>query len=302
MGSFSLVRGYALRATRLDGCGSPVLGPDSTVATEGFISVGLTSNTEQGEAISVTNAAGKPCVLDEPQPKFVNFSVEVQFCGVNPELLAMMTGMPVRLNAAGDEIVGFSVNDDVDVTATGFGLEMWSKVPQDECDESGEEAYGYMLLPFLKGGVLGDFSVENGAVNFTMTGARTKKGSQWGAGPYDVVRDETGQPGPLNEPVVTGDHLITEVTTVAPPDVSDDSAAALGVAATGATAGTPGTATPANSYFPANHAELVAGAAGDHGEDVTASPATAWTTGQRIVLRDGSTAHWDGDSWETGAA
>jgi hypothetical protein len=295
MGSFSLVRGYALRAVRLDGCGAPVLGPDSVVTTEGFISVGLTSNTEQGEAISVTNAAGKPCVLDEPSPKFVNFSVEVQFCGVNPELLAMMTGMPVRLNAAGDEIVGFKVNDEVNVDATGFSTELWSKVPQDECDESGEEAYGYMLMPFLKGGVLGDFSVENGAVNFTMTGARTKKGSQWGAGPFDVVRDESGNPGPLNEPVVKGDHLITEVTTVPPPSVEDDSGQALGVEATTAVAGTPGTFTPANSYPPADFDALLA-------DPLTASPNTAWTTGQRIILRDGSSANWSGTVWEAGAA
>jgi hypothetical protein len=66
------------------------------------------------------------------------------------------------------------------------------------------------------------------------------------------------------------------------------------VEATGATAGTPGTFTPSGSIAPANLAELIA--------EVTASPTTAWTTGQNVVLLDASTAHWDGDSWETGAA
>ena len=35
---------------------------------------------------------------------------------------------------------------------------------------------------------------------------------------------------------------------------------------------------------------------------ITASPSTAWTTGQYAVLGDGSEAHWDGDSWEAGRA
>jgi hypothetical protein len=302
MGSFSLVRGRALRATRLNGCGAPVLGPDSVVATEGFISVALTSNTEAGEAISVTNAAGKVCVNDTPTPKFVNYGVEVQFCGVNPALITLMTGQPARLNAAGDAVVGFAVNDEVNVDDSGFALELWSGVPVEECDESGEATYGYMLLPFIKGGTLGDFTVENAAVNFSMTGAQSKRGSGWGVGPFDVVRDESNVAGPLNVAVTAGDHLIVEVTTVPPPAVDDDDPQALGVPATGAVAGIPGDPTPANSYFPKDLAELIAGAGGDHGVAVVANPATAWTAGQHIILRDGSLAHWTSAAWAAGAA
>lgn len=63
--------------------------------------------------------------------------------------------------------------------------------------------------------------------------------------------------------------------------------------ATGATAGTPGTFTPAGATPPAN----LAGLAG-----VTASPSTAWTTGQYVVLGDASHAHWDGTAWAAGDA
>lgn len=65
-------------------------------------------------------------------------------------------------------------------------------------------------------------------------------------------------------------------------------------AATGATAGTPGSFTPSGSTPPANLAALQA-------SGIVASPNTAWTTGQSVNLGTGS-AHWDGDSWETGAA
>ena len=66
------------------------------------------------------------------------------------------------------------------------------------------------------------------------------------------------------------------------------------VAATGAAPGTgAGTYTPAGATPPVNLAALTG---------VVANPATAWTTGQRIVLGDGSLAHWTGTAWAAGAA
>lgn len=287
---FSLVRGRAMRVTRLDGCGRVALGPESQVSTEGFISVGLTANTEEGETISVTNAAGNICILDEPAPKFTGYSVEVQFCGVDPQLFTLMTGQPLVLNADGDA-VGFRVNSGISADESGFAMELWSNVPVAACDASGGASYGYFLIPFVQGGTLGDVTIENGAINFTLSGASSKDGSEWGVGPYDVVRDETNAAAPLMEVIDSKDHLHLELTTVAPPTPSCG-AAAVGVAATGATAGAPGTFTPANSYG-ADLADLT---------DVTATPATAWTTGQHVVLSDGSSAHWDGDSWNAGVA
>lgn len=294
MSKFSLVRGRAMRVTRLDGCGRVALGEDAQISTDGFISVGLTANNEEGEAISVTNAAGNICVLDEPPPKFTGYGVEVQFCGVDPELFTLMTGQPIVLNAAGDDVVGFRVNSQVKVDELGFALELWSTVPVAACDVSGGSSYGYFLLPFLQGGVLGDFTVENGAINFTLTGATSKDGSEWGVGPYDVVRDVGNAAAPLNEPIESGDHLHMQLTTVPPPEPSDGFGA-LGVEATGATAGTPATLTPANSYPPADLEDAQSG-------DFTATPATAWATGQYVVLGDGTNAYWDGTAWVAGIA
>lgn len=66
------------------------------------------------------------------------------------------------------------------------------------------------------------------------------------------------------------------------------------VAATGVTAGAPGSFTPSGATVPANLTALQA--AGALGET------DAWTTGQHVVLGDASQAHWDGDSWAAGAA
>ena len=65
--------------------------------------------------------------------------------------------------------------------------------------------------------------------------------------------------------------------------------------ATGATAGTPGALTPGGAETPYTLHQLRAWG-------VVASPGTAWTTGQRIVLGDGATAHWNGTAWTAGNA
>ncbi|QXE37121.1 hypothetical protein KQY30_25785 [Streptomyces sp. GMY02] len=66
-----------------------------------------------------------------------------------------------------------------------------------------------------------------------------------------------------------------------------------GTVATGATAGIPGSFTPAGAVAPANLAELVS---------VIATPSTAWTTGQYVILGDSSKASWSGSAWVTDPA
>jgi len=66
------------------------------------------------------------------------------------------------------------------------------------------------------------------------------------------------------------------------------------IVATGAGPGTGnGSFTPAGATPPANLAALAG---------VTATPATAWTSGQFIVLADGTKAYWDGAAWVAGQA
>lgn len=290
MAQYSLIRGRALRVTRLDGCGNPAPGPDSVVASKGFISVGLTANTEEGEAISVPNANGDICISDIPAPKFTGYSLEISLCGVNPNLVNLLTNQPLVYDGATTPApIGFRMNSGVDVDSSGFALELWSGVPAAACVPGQAQQYGYLLIPFIKGGVLGDLTVENGPVNFNVTGARSKDGSGWGVGPYNVTLNGTGVSSPLLKTIDAKDHLHVQVTSV-PPPVTGADFTALGVAATSATAGTPGTYVPAGSYGRASMADLLA-------TPLTASPTTAWTAGQYITNRDGSRARWTGTVW-----
>jgi hypothetical protein len=65
------------------------------------------------------------------------------------------------------------------------------------------------------------------------------------------------------------------------------------VTATGATSGAPGSFTPAGASIPASLAAMTG---------ITASPVTAWVTGNYVNLGDASKAHWSGTAWVAGMA
>jgi hypothetical protein len=215
--SFPLVRGRTMRVSALDGCGVPDFGPDNLVVTEGFVSVALTANVSEPEEIVVTNAGGKTCVRDAGSPEFQGYGVEITFCDVTPCLFSLVTGQPVYLGGAGGtEDIGFRMNSDTDLTAKAFALEVWMGVPGVACSGAAG-AYGYLLLPFLAGGVVGDFTVENAAITFTVTGAVTKDGNGWGIGPHDVVYSSGTTPAQLPTALDPNDHLLAIYTEMPPP-------------------------------------------------------------------------------------
>lgn len=217
---FSPVRGRVMRVTRLDGCGRPVYGDDSVAVSDGFVSVAFTANTDEGDEISVTNAAGRTCVQEAAIVSLTGYSVEVEFCQVDPALFAILTGQSAEVDAFGFA-AGFRVNTAVSSADSAFALEVWTGVPGVACGpdaDAGVQASGYLLLPYLQGGTFGDFTVENDAISFTVTGATTRSGSGWGVGPYDVIRETDGTVAPLTVPIANDDHLLVRFTDVAAPD------------------------------------------------------------------------------------
>jgi hypothetical protein len=63
------------------------------------------------------------------------------------------------------------------------------------------------------------------------------------------------------------------------------------IVATGATAGLPGTFTPAGATPPQALANMTG---------IVASPGTNWTVGQHVELGNGSDVHWNGTAWTAG--
>ena len=115
----------------------------------------------------------------------------------------------------------------------------------------------------------------------------------------DDCRDDT--PPPVIDPRATeptpgwsNGNTTPIVFAQSPPvDMSIPGWSNNGPASTGATAGIPGAWTPANSDPPNKFTSM---------NTITASPATAWTTGQYVLLGDGTFAHWGGAAWTSGKA
>lgn len=216
----SLVRGRRIRVTREDSCGRVVYGDDSQVVSSGFISVNFTANTTETDEINVTNANGETCVYEASQSQLAGYGIEIAFCRVDPELASIVTGQPVVIGADGETIIGFDIDTKIRIDDVNFGFEMWMGVNAsgEACDTSGAKKLGYLLLPYLSGGILSDFTVENNAVTFTLTGARTKDGNSWGRGPYqDIMLTSGGVAGPMVSPVSTTTALrLIEVDVDAP--------------------------------------------------------------------------------------
>lgn len=185
----SLVRGRVARVTRLDGCGRFIYGEYNQAVTDGIITVAFTSNTNSTDEISVVKMDGKRCIYEPSLPELSGYSIDVTFCAVEPEIFEIITGQTLVFDAFG-RTVGIEMDTKIKLDDKGFGFELWAGSGNtDACeDEEADGEFGYVLLPRLQGGVLGDFSVENGAVNFVITGAATRDGNQWGRGPYAVDR------------------------------------------------------------------------------------------------------------------
>lgn len=217
--SFPLLRGRTMRATKLNGCGVPVAAADSVATTDGYVSVALTAQINEAEEIEVKNANGQVCVRDPGCAEFKGYNVEIVFCNVDPCLYAMLTGQDTLNDAAGGAI-GFRMNSKKKACDYAFALEVWSGVPGVACQGQSADSgsFGYVVLPFVRAGVIGDFTIENAAINFTMTGAVTLDGNTWLAGPYDVYSDGVLAAGPLPEELDENDHLAVIYTTVPPPD------------------------------------------------------------------------------------
>lgn len=219
---FAPVLGKRIRVTELDQCGNyPESGSEDTViVTDGFISVNLSAEVEDGTEIIQRNASGALCVNERLSNSFKRFNVEITFCGVNPELMARVTNAEVYLDYE-ENSAGFTIGEgDIDKK---FALELWTGLSGQACLPGQEEASGYLLLPFVNSGTPGDLTIDGeNAVTFSMSGAYTEGGSPWGTGPFEVVAGEGGDPAVLPTPLDPGDHLLLIDTGVAPPPHSDD--------------------------------------------------------------------------------
>lgn len=295
--TFSMIGAVVARLTKLDECGRIDYGDRSRIVTEGFVTVAATADIDEGDAVEVPNANGKVVARRAAQPKNNGWTVEITWVGVHPDALNFSTAQPTKVNGVGD-VAGIAVDEDVDASDANYALELWSTVGDgDPCAPSGGVAVPYVLFPWLRGGTVGDFTAENDAINFVSSNCHSKAGHAWDEGPYMVDVDATAAPIPLADPMAPSETLLSILVGLNPPEPGLDGAIPLddpaATASTGATAGSPGSFTPANSFRPETIDDMTG---------ITATPATAWTAGQFVMMQDGNPAYWNGTAWVAGIA
>lgn len=217
----TLIQGTRLRATLIDECGAPIGGACSQFVTDGFVSVAMTDNIEAPDEFKVKNAGGVFCVNQRSKPELNWIDTVITLCKVNPELFGFLTGSPLVYDDTSPTpiAVGFGTDSDQYATAS-LALELWTnlgKVRGAAACGAGGTQFGYLLLPWLIEGTLGDLTIENGPVSFVVT-TITSEGNDWGTGPYDVVNDVNGDPSPLLAAIPTTRHRHLQLTSLAPPD------------------------------------------------------------------------------------
>lgn len=211
----------AVRVTKLNSCGTPVDSTCSYATSTGVISLAMTNEDQDRQEYLQLNGQGKICVLEttEAQLKWIN--VELQFCNVDPELFNIILSESLVLNdlTPTPKAIGWDTTTVAPLTSY-FGLEGWTNTGSDACSDN-QPDYGYFVMPFVIGAQLSDVTLENGNINFTVTG-RTKDKSLWGTGPYNVRLIEAagptfGFPAPLLTAVGATLHRRMFWTELPPP-------------------------------------------------------------------------------------
>ena len=225
---WSPIRGKRMRLTRLTNTAAPdTTGTAAMGCSAGFVVVKITPNYDDGERIQLKTADNRFGINEPGERVLLNAAADIQFVGVDPDLFTLITGQPAVVDAAGKG-VGMRLSGGAPIT-NGFALEVWTGIAGNSAAMGdGGSAWGYFLLPFLHGGKVSEFSIENGAASFSLS-TESRENPAWGTGPYDVVDtsvvEGTVTPGPLLESIDPLDHVHMQYTTIAPPAAIDGLAA-----------------------------------------------------------------------------
>lgn len=210
-----LAEGDVVRVTRVDSCGVPVEGYDNAFVDDCWASVLMAPNIEAGTDVDFRSMSGRSCGFKRGCPSFRGFDLTGEFFSASPEMIEILTGSPLVLDFNGDP-VGWT---DCSVACTsGFALEIWQNVVGEECPTDGSDGlWFYWLLPWVTNGVLGDVTVNQEGVTFSLTG-NTRASGGWSLGPWDVVdNDGAGAAGPLLAELGSDCHRLGQLVTITPP-------------------------------------------------------------------------------------
>jgi len=293
----SSIRAERLRVSKLTSGGAPLAGPDSGYVSDAQVSVDVSLEIEEGDEIIQKNGAGRLCATFKDVDRIKSATVDIDLCQLDAELLAMLTGGVV----IGTPPTGFmppSGTEDLDIRVC---VEVWTRAweggRQAVMPDGTTAAFWHYVFPSVKF-TTGDFTLDENTHIMPVSGTSSENPQITPDGPFNDW--------PMDVQDVGGITRVYGAFLDGPPPDANCGAIPVPVQppttpATGATAGIPGSWTPAASTPPATVADLIAGTP----NTVVASPTTAWTTGQYVQTQaagTGGRASWSGTAWVSGAA
>lgn len=205
----SAIKGRVMRTIILDACGAPITGASGgVVVSEGFISIKPTPQYEDGTEYNQKNANGAFCVNERDDPQLKRVELNIVLCTMDPDLIVSITGE--RLLSSATTGTGVAYGEGL-ITAR-FSLETWQDITG-PCVVAGSREYLYWAFPNIGHAKVGDWTIENNALQYQLTAETDAWNASWGtkptASPPNDYLDGTG--------FVTGEHWAHNVTSVAPP-------------------------------------------------------------------------------------
>jgi hypothetical protein len=248
-----------------------------------LVKIDFNPDMETGLEVSNRGASGNLCVVYRTPDLMKRLTIELELCVPDPELEVLLSGGKVFYDEVDTkEVNGFRYPPLMtDPTPNGVSIEAWTRYIV-EGGQPADQPYMRWIFPrmYLRKGnrtidinsmatVFDGFAIENPA---------------WDDGPADDWPYES-------------DAVVAAMFDDTLPEIKIGIQEVPGQTVTGASAGSPGTWTPAGSTAPANLAALTGASPA-----IVASPTTPWATGQYVALGDSSDAYWDGTTWLAGQA
>lgn len=263
--------------------------------SKGFITATFSPQFEEGDEITEKAADGSVCVSFKVDDSFTRVDFSLSLCDVDPEVTALLAGGNVMLDSSGG-VIGYTSPVAGAKVGNPVAIEVWSQAVVAGKPAS-DRPYWHWAFPYVKVRYEGDREVGNSRMANEFTGQ--------GVGNSALVRLGLNSANAGDDYVIYREALINPfsyVRTTGQPDTqplfSGSWPNVAGnitpyVAPTGVTAGVPGSFTPGTATTPYDLDDLQAlGALGQ---------GASWTTGQYVVLGDGTYAHWTGTAWASGA-
>jgi len=274
----------------LDDCMRPVYGTGVGYVDDCFAAFSTSDNMDDGESFTRRCADGTILYQEEGEQSLTSVEVNLDLNAEPAEEWMAQVGLvtPV-LN--GTETIGWTR---CTKSSANLLVVVWQEVlGADACEEgSTAGAWRLHMFPLRKARLTleGDIGAEDGYIRIT---GNTAPEVNVGRGPIPLLTGTLpADPAvfPSNDMLVCHHTALTHGVAAPPDDCGVITTQAP--LAQGATAGEPGTFTPAGFRAPASLTELQ-----NATPAIVASPTTAWTATQYVVLGDASQASWNGTAW-----